>query len=172
MNYISSNTITDLKLDIISTMEYRNKRVNEFYGTDHNFQNCIIVQKDIDSGLPQNFENIFIYKKSGDSDSSEISNNPEESENLEKIANNLSKAIKENIFIKFIYQETSLSDIDDNPDLFIYQTVRAFETFKLNKITPICSIIKFYKMSDRFTNIIYLAGNETEKAKQIYNDLL
>lgn len=172
MNYISSNTITDLKLDIISTMEYRNKRVNEFYGTDHNFQNCIIVQKDIDSGLPQNFENIFIYKKFGDSDSSEISNNPEESENLEKIANNLSKAIKENIFIKFIYQETSLSDIDDNPDLFIYQTVRAFETFKLNKITPICSIIKFDKMSDRFTNIIYLAGNETEKAKQIYNDLL
>ena len=84
----------------------------------------------------------------------------------------LFRSIKENIFIKFIYQETSLSDIDDNPDLFIYQTVRAFETFKLNKITPICSIIKFDKMSDRFTNIIYLAGNETEKAKQIYNDLL
>ena len=160
MNYISSNAITDLKSDIISTMEYRDKRVNEFYGTDHNFQNCIIVQKDIDSGLPQNFENIFIYKKS------------ETPENLEKIANNLSQAIKENMFIKFVYQETNLNDIDDNPDLFIYQTVRAFETFKLNKITPICSIIKFDKMSDRFTNIIYLAGNETEKAKQIYDDLL
>lgn len=160
MNYISSNTITDLKSDIISTMEYRDKRVNEFYGTDHNFQNCIIVQKDIDSGLPQNFENIFIYKKS------------ETPENLEKISNNLSQAIKENMFIKFVYQETNLNDIDDNPDLFIYQTVRAFETFKLNKITPICSIIKFDKMSDRFTNIIYLAGNETEKAKQIYDDLL
>ena len=160
MNYISSNTITDLKSDIISTREYRDKRVNEFYGTDHNFQNCIIVQKDIDSGLPQNFENIFIYKKS------------ETPENLEKISNNLSQAIKENMFIKFVYQETNLNDIDDNPDLFIYQTVRAFETFKLNKITPICSIIKFDKMSDRFTNIIYLAGNETEKAKQIYDDLL
>ena len=160
MNYISSNAITDLKSDIISTMEYRDKRVNEFYGTDHNFQNCIIVQKDIDSGLPQNFENIFIYKKS------------ETPENLEKIANNLSQAIKENMFIKFVYQETNLNDIDDIPDLFIYQTVRAFETFKLNKITPICSIIKFDKMSDRFTNIIYLAGNETEKAKQIYDDLL
>lgn len=160
MNYISSNTITDLKSDIISTMEYRDKRVNEFYGTDHNFQNCIIVQKDIDSGLPQNFENIFIYKKS------------ETPENLEKISNNLSQTIKENVFIKFVYQETNLNDIDDNPDLFIYQTVRAFETFKLNKITPICSIIKFDKMSDRFTNIIYLAGNETEKAKQIYDDLL
>ena len=160
MNYISSNTITDLKSDIISTMEYRDKRVNEFYGPDHNFQNCIIVQKDIDSGLPQNFENIYIYKKS------------ETPENLEKIANNLSQAIKENVFIKFVSQETSLSDIDDNPDLFIYQTVRAFETFKLNNITPICSIIKFDKMSDRFTNIIYLVGNETEKAKQIYDDLL
>ena len=160
MNYISSNTITDLKSDIISTMEYRNKRVNEFYGTDHNFQNCIIVQKDMDSGLPQSFENIYIYKKS------------ETPENLEKIANNLSQAIKENVFIKFVYQETSLSDIDDNPDLFIYQTVRAFETFKLNNIPPICSIIKFDKMSDRFTNIIYLVGNETEKAKQIYDDLL
>ena len=135
MNYISSNTITDLKSDIISTMEYRDKRVNEFYGTDHNFQNCIIVQKDIDSGLPQNFENIFIYKKS------------ETPENLEKISNNLSQAIKENMFIKFVYQETNLNDIDDNPDLFIYQTVRAFETFKLNKITPICSIIKFDNLS-------------------------
>lgn len=45
MNYISSNTITDLKLDIISTMKYRNKRVNEFYGTDHNFQIVLLFKK-------------------------------------------------------------------------------------------------------------------------------
>lgn len=162
MRYVNTISIKNLNDDFKDKYIRREVIEEKFYGINHGFENCIIIPTDIKVSIDNSNNNIVI-----------CNNNPKKISKIIEEINN--KVDADNNVCKLIFQETFLNEIDRTESLFILQCVRAFETYKLNGLTPLCAYVAFDKMSDRYTVSLYLSvpTNKNEKIiEKIYNEML
>lgn len=171
MRYVDVKQVDNLIDEFQNKYKKREIDLKNFFGINHNYENCIIIPDDINVNLEKAYNNILICNGNKNK-VNEIIN--EIIQNAQNIINNdsLKKSLNNLKISKLIFQEIFLNEIDAMDSLFILQTIRAFETYKLNNIVPICAFVEFDRLSDRYTISVYLCGNDKEKIKKIFDEVL